>query len=120
MTTLAELGAREEEVEREWQWLHDTLNTVAGVVGDRHGTPAVPPTDAQRVDKWEGKGGTADVTPLAANRAVSEYQPDCRRTFATARQCHSRGSMSVRSCGQAFRRGDPRVAQCTRSGPLPR
>jgi len=29
MTNLAELRAREEEVAREWQWLHDALNAVA-------------------------------------------------------------------------------------------
>jgi hypothetical protein len=29
MTTLAELKAREEELEREWRWLVDALNTVA-------------------------------------------------------------------------------------------
>jgi hypothetical protein len=27
--TLAELRAREEEIAREWQWLHDALNAVA-------------------------------------------------------------------------------------------
>jgi hypothetical protein len=31
MESLAELRAREEEVAREWQWLHDALNTVARV-----------------------------------------------------------------------------------------
>ena len=31
MESLAELHAREEEVGREWQWLHDALNTVARV-----------------------------------------------------------------------------------------
>jgi hypothetical protein len=29
MDCLAELRAREEEVSREWQWLHDALNSVA-------------------------------------------------------------------------------------------
>ena len=29
MESLAELRAREAEVAREWQWLHDSLNTVA-------------------------------------------------------------------------------------------
>ena len=29
--SLAELRAREEEIGREWQWLHDALNTVAKV-----------------------------------------------------------------------------------------
>jgi hypothetical protein len=29
MESLAELRAREAEVTREWQWLHDALNTVA-------------------------------------------------------------------------------------------
>lgn len=29
MESLAELRAREAEVAREWQWLHDALNTVA-------------------------------------------------------------------------------------------
>jgi hypothetical protein len=29
MESLVELRAREEEVSREWQWLHDALNTVA-------------------------------------------------------------------------------------------
>ena len=33
--TLAELRAREEEVEREWQWLHDALNEVARVRADQ-------------------------------------------------------------------------------------
>jgi hypothetical protein len=31
MQSLAEIEAREEEVEREWQWLHDALNAVARV-----------------------------------------------------------------------------------------
>jgi hypothetical protein len=31
MEGLAELQAREEELAREWQWLHDTLNKVARV-----------------------------------------------------------------------------------------
>ncbi len=31
MESLAELRAREQEVAREWQWLHDALNTVARV-----------------------------------------------------------------------------------------
>ena len=31
MESLAELRAREEEVAREWQWLHDALNEVARV-----------------------------------------------------------------------------------------
>jgi hypothetical protein len=31
MDSLAELRAREAEVVREWQWLHDALNTVARV-----------------------------------------------------------------------------------------
>jgi hypothetical protein len=31
MDSLAELLAREEEVAREWQWLHDTLNAMARV-----------------------------------------------------------------------------------------
>jgi hypothetical protein len=31
METLAELRAREQEVAREWQWLHGALNTVARV-----------------------------------------------------------------------------------------
>ena len=31
MDSLAELQAREQEVEREWYWLHETLNEVARV-----------------------------------------------------------------------------------------
>jgi hypothetical protein len=31
MESLAELRAREEELVREWHWLHDTLNEVARV-----------------------------------------------------------------------------------------
>jgi hypothetical protein len=31
MESLAELQAREAEVAREWQWLHDALNTIARV-----------------------------------------------------------------------------------------
>jgi len=31
MESLAELRAREQEIEREWHWLHDTLNEVARV-----------------------------------------------------------------------------------------
>jgi hypothetical protein len=31
MESVAELRAREQEVAREWQWLHDALNTVARV-----------------------------------------------------------------------------------------
>ena len=35
METLAELRAREEEVGREWQWLHDALNTIARVKAEQ-------------------------------------------------------------------------------------
>ena len=31
MESLVELRAREQEVEREWQWLHETLNEIARV-----------------------------------------------------------------------------------------
>jgi hypothetical protein len=31
MESVAELRAREQEVAREWQWLHEALNTVARV-----------------------------------------------------------------------------------------
>jgi hypothetical protein len=31
MKTLIELRAREAEVEREWTWLHDAINTIARV-----------------------------------------------------------------------------------------
>jgi hypothetical protein len=31
MESVAELRAREQEVAREWEWLHDALNTVARV-----------------------------------------------------------------------------------------
>jgi hypothetical protein len=34
MESLAELRAREAEVTREWQWLHDALNAVARVRAD--------------------------------------------------------------------------------------
>jgi hypothetical protein len=36
MESLAELRAREAEVHREWQWLHDAINTVARARAD-HG-----------------------------------------------------------------------------------
>ena len=36
---LAELRAREEEVGREWQWIHDALNTIARVRAE-HGDAA--------------------------------------------------------------------------------
>ncbi len=39
MYELAELVAREQEVEREWQWLHDALNEVARARAD-HGDAA--------------------------------------------------------------------------------
>jgi hypothetical protein len=35
MDSLSELAARESEVEREWQWLHDTLNKVARARADQ-------------------------------------------------------------------------------------
>jgi hypothetical protein len=38
--TLSELRAREEEVEREWQWLHDALNEVARARADQGDTQA--------------------------------------------------------------------------------
>jgi hypothetical protein len=41
METLAELRAREEEVEREWQWLHDTINDVARARADQKELAAV-------------------------------------------------------------------------------
>ena len=31
MDTLAELRAREQEIQREWEWLHDALNSIARV-----------------------------------------------------------------------------------------
>ncbi|MBX9589233.1 MAG: hypothetical protein K2X43_08010 [Hyphomonadaceae bacterium] len=35
MESLVELRAREAEVAREWQWLHDALNTVARARADQ-------------------------------------------------------------------------------------
>ena len=35
MESLAELRAREEEVGREWEWLHSSLNEIARVRADR-------------------------------------------------------------------------------------
>ncbi len=37
--SVAELRAREEEVGREWQWIHDALNTIARVRAE-HGDAA--------------------------------------------------------------------------------
>ena len=34
-STLADLRAREQEVAREWQWLHDALNSVARARADQ-------------------------------------------------------------------------------------
>ena len=35
MQTQVELRAREQEVGREWQWLHDTLNTIARIKAEQ-------------------------------------------------------------------------------------
>jgi len=35
MEGLAEVRARQQEIEREWQWLHDALNTVALAHADK-------------------------------------------------------------------------------------
>ena len=51
MDSLAELRAREEEIIREWQWLHDALNTVARARA-KHGDAApfqLLPAPAMRV-----------------------------------------------------------------------
>ena len=37
------------------------------------------PDQPQRVDKWEGRSGTADVPTSPAKRGISEYQPDCSK-----------------------------------------
>jgi hypothetical protein len=47
MQTLAELRAREQEVEREWQWLHGALNSVARVWVENGDTQAFRLTQAQ-------------------------------------------------------------------------
>ena len=39
MSSLKELQAREQEVAREWQWLHDALNAIARVKAE-HGDAA--------------------------------------------------------------------------------
>jgi hypothetical protein len=44
MDRLAELRARQQEIEREWQWLHDALNVVARAraqQGDWSGTGTI-------------------------------------------------------------------------------
>ena len=35
MQTLVELRAREQEAGREWQWLHDTLKTIARIKAEQ-------------------------------------------------------------------------------------
>ena len=42
MSSLKELQAREQEVAREWQWLHDALNAIARVKAEHaeHGDAA--------------------------------------------------------------------------------
>ena len=47
METLAEFRAREQEVQREWQWLHGALNAVARVRaenGDAQASGSPPPS----------------------------------------------------------------------------
>ena len=47
MDSLAELRAREQEVAREWQWLHDALNEVARVRAENGDADGVPLDAAQ-------------------------------------------------------------------------
>ncbi len=47
MESLAELRAREAEVAREWQWLHDALNTVARARADQSDAAAFQLLQAQ-------------------------------------------------------------------------
>ena len=70
MESLAELQAREAEVAREWQWLHDALNTIARVRAENGDAAAFQLMQAQamrvgqrrvelslQIAQWEGPAG---------------------------------------------------------------
>src|ERR1700741_5060430 len=72
MESLAELRAREAEVAREWQWLHDALNIVARARAE-HGDAAAFQTHAGPGD--EGRSATrralATDCPLGDARSAT-------------------------------------------------
>jgi hypothetical protein len=77
MESLAELRAREQEVEREWQWLHDALNTVARVRAEQGDAQAFRLMQAQAMRvidymkaQFEAGAGKASRSPLECSACV--------------------------------------------------
>ena len=79
METLAELVARDEEVEREWRWLHETLNEIARVRAD-HG-------EAQAFRLMQQQAMRVGQRRVELRLKMAEFE-----RYAYARAIASRGS----------------------------
>src|SRR5436190_22865329 len=93
MESVAELRAREQEVAREWQWLHDALNTVARVRAENGDAAAFRLMQAQAMRVGQrrielslqiaaGKGQQATASPSASRqppRPARRRAPDATR-----------------------------------------
>lgn len=64
--TLAELRAREQEVAREWQWLHDALNSIARVRAE-HG-------DAQAFRLMQAQAMVVGQRRIALSMSIAEME----------------------------------------------
>jgi hypothetical protein len=72
MDSLPELRARDQEVAREWQWLHDTLNKVARVRAE-HG-------DAAAFRLMQAQAMVVGQRRIELSMRIAEIEGPSRRT----------------------------------------
>ncbi len=77
MESLAELRAREEEVAREWRWLHEALNTVARARAEHGDAAAFRLMQAQATRGERMRPSTSMVKPSFVHSSVTVRHLSC-------------------------------------------
>ena len=86
MSCLAELRAAEREVEREWQWLHDALNTVARARAENGDAQAFRLMQAQAIAV--GQRRIELSMKIAAIEGAARLSWPAQRNERCAREAH--------------------------------
>lgn len=78
MDGLAELRARQQEIEQEWQWLHDALNTVARARAEQGDAAAFRLMQGQAMRVGQRRVELdVRIAELERSRLHSGHDPDC-------------------------------------------
>ena len=75
MESIYTLQAREEEVGREWEWLHDVINRVARAKAHEEGRPRFPHLAGTGAHRGSASGCAAADDGEAAKKGRDEVTP---------------------------------------------